>query len=646
MYQEFFGLCATPFDLNTDPRFLYLSPKHARARAYLDYAVYKGDSLVVITGEIGIGKSTLIHDLTDRIDGNTEVIVMHHPHDDTVEFLQALLLSWGIDTPATSKPALLSQIRTELEVRFTWDTRTTLIVDEAQTLTREVLEELRLLADQEIDSQKPLGIVLIGQPCLNATLAGREMEQLRQRIRLSFHLSALSEEETKGYIERRLDTAGADGRTIFLDETLPRIYKYTGGVPRLINVLADLALTAAWMDRKNTVSSVQVNDAIKELGWLPYSRRMRYMPALSLPMLPSIENWGGRLRLVSDRASQGVRSMANSVTSTSKRLVAGVIVDAVRAKEITWTPLNNWVQERAIPGTRNNITNSRLALQSKRKQIASTIKDASHKRVESLRVKSAEDDWFSPSTVRGITIGFAAAMVVSMFMMPIPNKTQPVLLSDQSADSTVIDELPKASLQAVVAVPAVHRAEGVQSTLTEEQESTQATVNTMVSVKPPVETEAVELELDAQLKDKRSWELEHTRSASAEWLQRAGSSPDSSEFGDMQSDAPWSGLQPEEWVMAQSPDTYIIQILAAKKREVVSRFLQGEIADLDMAYYRKNRNQEEWFVLVSGTYDSYNSAKQASLSLPEKARKAKPWIRSIADVQQDILKAKNVKTVM
>lgn len=616
MYQEFFGLVSAPFDLNTDPKFLYLSPDHARARAYLDYAVYKGDSLVVITGEIGAGKSTLIHDLTRRIPENSNFLVMKHPHSDAVGFLQEVALEWGCKNPAGTKTELLNQIRAELAARFICGTRTTLIIDEAQTLSLEVLEELRMLADHEIHAEKPLSIVFVGQPCLRKTLAGRNMEQLRQRIRLSFHLPALDKHETKGYIERRLGVAGAGPYPIFWKETIPRIHKYTGGIPRLINVLADLSLTAAWMEGSKFVTADLVNEAIKELGWMPYSRRAHRMIAL-----PGVDELEGRLTGATDRFGQRLVHLGREVKHQGKRQISGVMAGAARLWEITWVPFYRWLKNAERPGIRQTAANLRLALSAQLHKLVRYGRNSLAAVLLWMRKLSTGPGRFSAGMVQGMLIGFVGAMLISL-AVPNANRTiQPgtaVGATELSAHSMSSSGTPSF----LVSDP----------TTCADRPSWSTTSLLSASLLAPLHF--LEPEFSTRGTDPLQWDL-------ADKLVSAtlASGPLTAQALPDEVDSSLQSLQPASWVLAQSPDSYVIQILAAKKREVVGRFLQGPITELEIAYYRRLRDNEEWYVLISGVYPSYQSAKQASLNLPAQALKAKPWIRRVTAVQKDILEA-------
>lgn len=229
MYLEHYELSKLPFQLKPDPAFLYLGRAHARAKAYMDYTVWNRDGFVVITGEIGSGKTTLVQDLLSRLDDRVVVAKIHQTQLDDVEFLQALLGSFGIEVFDPNKARLLALLNRFLQGQHVKGRQVLLVVDEAQYLGRKVLEEIRFLAGIDMEGEHVFNCILVGHPELIKTLDAPEMEQLAQRVRLRFHLAGLDEEEVGEYIAHRLAVAGMPGQRIFPPETLPLIYEYTGG---------------------------------------------------------------------------------------------------------------------------------------------------------------------------------------------------------------------------------------------------------------------------------------------------------------------------------------------------------------------------------------------------------------------------------
>lgn len=273
MYLEHFQLKEFPFSLASDPKFLYLSKAHARVKAQIEYALYIQDSLLVFTGEIGSGKTTLLHDALSRFNDDILVARIHQTQVNEVEFLQLLLVEFGFELFNASKVELLNKISQHLKKQFGKGKKVVLIIDEAQNLSRRVLEEVRLLSDLQNGHEKLLTVVIVGQPELNELIDSPGMEQLVQRIRLRFHITALNEEEIPAYIEHRLSVAGAENREIFKSDTSHLIYTYTGGRPRLINILCDYALMNCAVGEKSIVDRSVIEEAVNELQWQPYEQR-------------------------------------------------------------------------------------------------------------------------------------------------------------------------------------------------------------------------------------------------------------------------------------------------------------------------------------------------------------------------------------
>src|SRR6266850_120904 len=274
MYLEYFGLSAQPFRLTADSGFLFMSEPHSRAKSYMDYTVWNREGFVVITGEIGCGKTTLIQKLLSELDENVAVAKVFQTQLDEVEFLQAVLVEFGLNPFNAKKVELLDMLNTFLIEQFLQGKQIVLIVDDAHNLSMKVLEEIRMLAGLETRKEKILHVILVGQPHLNEMLDHPDMEQLMQRIKLRYYIRALSEQELGSYIRHRLSIVGVGNRTLFPPETLPTIYKYAGGIPRLINTLCDTALTCAYADSLPKITAEVVEAAAKELQWPPHSERI------------------------------------------------------------------------------------------------------------------------------------------------------------------------------------------------------------------------------------------------------------------------------------------------------------------------------------------------------------------------------------
>jgi general secretion pathway protein A len=278
MYLETFGLKEHPFRLSPDPRFLFLSKQHARARAYMESTVWFSDGFVVVTGEIGAGKTTLLEQFLTELDDTVTVARLHQTQVTAVQFLQSLLVQFGAKPFNMRKAELLDTLTSHLRQLLAEGKRVVIVIDEAQNLDTTVLEEIRMISDIGPGAGRVVSIILAGQPELNATLDSPALEQLSQRTRLRFHLKALTEPETGQYILHRLKVAGAE-REIFSPDTFPIVYRYTGGVPRLINTLCDTAMLAAFGEERDSVGVEEVREAVHELQWTDYASRTNRLRA-------------------------------------------------------------------------------------------------------------------------------------------------------------------------------------------------------------------------------------------------------------------------------------------------------------------------------------------------------------------------------
>jgi general secretion pathway protein A len=275
MYCELFQLNEPPFRLTPDPQFLFASKQHARAKAYMESTIWLADGFVVITGDIGSGKTTLIESFLAELPEDIVLAHISQTQLSPVEFLQALLVEFGFKPFRKRKVELLSMIKDFMVEQYAAGKKILLVIDEAQNLSRKVLEEVRLLSGLELRKEKLLRIIIAGQPELSHKLDSPRLQQLTQRVRLRFHLGALSKRETHEYITHRLEIAGAKGRTIFEPAACDLVFRYSGGVPRLINVLCDTALLCAFAEERTLIDEGLVKAAVEELQWVEYSERLR-----------------------------------------------------------------------------------------------------------------------------------------------------------------------------------------------------------------------------------------------------------------------------------------------------------------------------------------------------------------------------------
>jgi general secretion pathway protein A len=265
MYRSFFGLRENPFNVNPDPHFLYMTRHAQEALSCLLYGVQTRKGFILLTGEVGTGKTTLLNKFLDWLHRQrvSTAFVFNSRLDDT-QFLDFMMADFGITCESTSKSKILIRLNQWLLERYRAGEAAVLIVDEAQNLTNDVLEEIRLLTNLETAKEKLLQIVLCGQPELEAKLQKPELRQLRQRITLRARTQMLTFEETTGYIAERLRIAGAAGEPIFSPEAIQAIHEYSHGIPRVINLLAEHALISSFVDQQRPVLPKSIEDVARE----------------------------------------------------------------------------------------------------------------------------------------------------------------------------------------------------------------------------------------------------------------------------------------------------------------------------------------------------------------------------------------------
>lgn len=288
-YLEHFNLTEQPFRLTPDPEFVYLSKQHARAKAYMESTIWLADGFVVITGEIGSGKTTLLQSFLTELGDDVVYAVVSQTQLNAKEFLQALLVEFGFNPFNKDKVELLDMLNTFFIEQHANGNKVVLIVDEAQNLSRRVLEEIRMLSGIETHKEKVLRIILAGQPELRDTLDSPRLKQLLQRVRLRFHIGPLNNDELREYIDHRLAVAGRPTNDLFAEETFELIHRYSGGVPRLINTLCDTALLCAFTDDKPQVTIEDIMAAVNELDWEEHKVEAAVDPEPVTPVISSAD---------------------------------------------------------------------------------------------------------------------------------------------------------------------------------------------------------------------------------------------------------------------------------------------------------------------------------------------------------------------
>ncbi|MDH3212114.1 MAG: AAA family ATPase [Myxococcales bacterium] len=300
MYREFYGLVRAPFEMTPDPAFLYLGETHREGLATLVYGVRSRKGFVLLTGEVGTGKTTLLHALLAQLDSSTASAFIFNPTLDPLDFFHVLFDEFGIQTPCRTKAEYLLALNHFLIQRLQNDQTTLLIIDEAQNLSPEMLEEVRLLSNLETPTSKLLQIMLVGQPELNEMLGRPELRQLRQRIVLRHHLQPFTADEVDAYIEERLGLAGYSGKGIFKRSARRKIFELTGGLPRLINIMCDGALLAGYAREQTSLGADVIREVARDLQ-LPTAREGAAAEAGSNGRAPK-RKWGGWLGLLGARA--------------------------------------------------------------------------------------------------------------------------------------------------------------------------------------------------------------------------------------------------------------------------------------------------------------------------------------------------------
>jgi general secretion pathway protein A len=266
MYESHFGLSGPPFQLNPDPAFYFDSRGHSNALAYLKFGVHQGEGFIIVTGEIGAGKTTLVRTLLEGLDADKVVAAqVVSTQLESGDLLRAILTAYGVPTAGASKAHLIASLEGFLTALAAKGRRALLIVDEAQNLKHEAVEELRMLSNFQLGNHALLQSFLIGQPELRTLLQSKSMEQLRQRVIASCHLGPLDQTETRAYIEHRLHRVGWKDSPSFSDDSFDAIHRWTGGVPRRINRLCNRLFLAAFLSGKDAISAETVDQTAGEL---------------------------------------------------------------------------------------------------------------------------------------------------------------------------------------------------------------------------------------------------------------------------------------------------------------------------------------------------------------------------------------------
>jgi len=268
VYQDYYGFSEKPFDLTPDPKYLYLSPKHKEVLAHLVYGLQENNGFLKIIGEVGTGKTMICRSFLQELRTDFSIAYVFNPAINELELLQTINSELGLPSEMDSKKKLVDTLNVFLLSERKKGHRVVVIIDEAQALQVKVLDQLRLLSNLETDTEKLIQLVLIGQPELDQLLKKSELRQLRQRITISWKLLPLNRDETRGYIQHRINVALGKGRVQFARSAVELIYKYSHGIPRMINVLADRSLLIAYTMNTKKITPKIVRTTVKDVGGL------------------------------------------------------------------------------------------------------------------------------------------------------------------------------------------------------------------------------------------------------------------------------------------------------------------------------------------------------------------------------------------
>jgi general secretion pathway protein A len=317
MYESFYGLNEKPFNLTPDPDYLYMSPGHENAYSHLEYAIQESKGFVVVTGEVGSGKTTLINFLLRKIPQTIHVGIINNTFVQPQELLRMICHEFDLQYEDSEKTALLTRFYNYLLEQYSKRERVILIIDEAQNLPEKTLEEIRMLSNLESEKHHLIQMILVGQPQLKEKLQRKRLEQFVQRVTVYCHLDALDKNQVEGYIRHRLTVAGAQNLDVFNPDAVKAIYKHSHGIPRLINTICDSAFVYGYADDVNVIGSdlIEAVAQARKLGStgdalesFPEDEERNGSPA-ALPMpLQDLEN---RIRAIEEKLASQEHDILN-----------------------------------------------------------------------------------------------------------------------------------------------------------------------------------------------------------------------------------------------------------------------------------------------------------------------------------------------
>ena len=321
MYKQYFQFSRKPFELLPNPDFFYLSPSHKKALTYLNYGVRERLGFILLTGQVGTGKTTIVRKLIDKHMQEALIAHIFHTQAEDQQLLAMINEEFGIASESKNKAKLLRELHDFLIDQYSKRKPVVLIIDEAQNLSATVLEDIRMLSNLETKNDKLLHIILVGQPELRQTLAAPELLQLRQRIQINCNIEPLSMNETEYYILHRLEYAGNRNALVFSDECFSEIHRYTKGIPRLINIICDFILLDAFANDLKSATTASIHEIARDISFdTQYWETSSIPPNLPAPEVHTTQEPGNRLHGVLTNFNKRLRQLESTETDKMSRL--------------------------------------------------------------------------------------------------------------------------------------------------------------------------------------------------------------------------------------------------------------------------------------------------------------------------------------